>query len=34
MAKTSYYITQTAKTRAHELKDLLIDMEENFPKAL
>lgn len=34
MAKTSYYITQTAKTRANELKDLLIDMEENFPKAI
>ena len=34
MAKTSYYITQTAKTRANELKDLLIDMEENSPKAI
>ena len=34
MAKTSYYITQTAKTRANELKDLLVDMEENFPKAI
>ena len=34
MAKTSYYITQTAETRANELKDLLIDMEENFPKAI
>ena len=34
MAKTSYYITQTAKQRVGELKDLLVDMEESFPKAV
>ena len=34
MAKTSYYITQTAKQRVGELKDLLVDMAESFPKAV